>query len=577
MKIKQYLIMLLAVLAIGAVLLCTQADAATVAEGTCGNGLTWTLDDTGLLTISGAGAMEDYGPYTEPATSPTDVTGSTEVTAESTEATAPYTGGAAPWYPYREAIKTVVVSEGVTSLGNYAFCGCAAMTQITLPSTLATIGDFAFSDCTTLSQIYVSESIPEVTTPEASTEATTDATTETTVETTAPETTVPESTGAAEPVPATNELPSSLTAIGTSAFSGCTGLTYIVINEGITSIAPSTFSGCTALAEITLPVSLTSVGDNAFLGCAGLKTVHYAGDATGWAAITLGAENTELSRAYTQTVCTHTFDAGVVTKEATCGAEGETTYTCSLCQLAKTEPIPITQPHTFGALKQVDVNNHKRICDVCKFEEVSAHSWGPGVVERYATCGHTGITHYTCNDCGGTKTFTSAKLKNHTYDNSCDGTCNVCSYVRRTTHTFGTEWLSDDTTHWQVCTGCGELSEKLPHSWDAENLCVDCKLPNPHVHSFSDFWLSDDTSHWHACACGELADKADHSYGSDYLCTACGAEDPNKPEPTQPPTEPLPPMPEPPAPMDPTIIIILAAMMVSAGGLVVFLILKKKN
>lgn len=551
MKTRNFLIILLAVLAAGTILLCTQADAATVAEGTCGNGLIWTLDDTGLLTISGSGAMEDYGPYLEP--SPT---GTTETT-ESTAAPAP---DPAPWYAHREAIKTVVISEGITSIGSYALGDCAAMTQVTLPSTLAAIGEAAFSGCASLTQIYVSESIPEATTPDATAEATTDTTTQ-------------ETTGVTEPAPATNELPAGLMAIGPSAFNGCTSLTYIVVNEGITSIVSNTFSSCAALAEITIPVSLTSVSDNAFFGCTGLKTVHYAGDATQWAAITLGAENTELSRAYTQTVCVHTFDAGIVTKEATCGAEGETTYTCSLCQLAKTEPIPITQPHTFGALKKVDTNNHKRICDVCKFEEVSAHNWGSGVVERYATCGHTGITHYTCNDCGGTKTFTAAKLKNHTYDNGCDGTCNVCSYVRRTIHTFGTEWLNDETGHWQTCTLCGELSEKLPHSWDAENLCVDCKLPNPHVHSYSDFWLSDATSHWHACECGELADKADHSYGSDYLCTVCNAEDPNKPIPT----EPQYPMPEPPAPMDPTIIIILAVMMVSAGGLVVFLILKKKN
>lgn len=549
MKIKQYFITLLAMLAIGAVLLCTQADAATVAEGTCGNGITWVLDDTGLLTISGSGAMEDYGPYVEP-----DPTGTTETT-ESTAAPAP-----APWYAHREAIKTVVISEGITHIGSYAFGVCATMTQVTLPSTLATIGEAAFSGCAALTQIYVSESIPEATTPDASTEAATESPTQ-------------ETSGATEPVPATNELPAGLNSIGSSAFSGCTNLTYIVINEGISSIESNTFSGCTSLAEITLPVSLTSVCENAFLNCTGLRLVHYDGDETQWSAITIGAENGELTRARLQTLCTHAFDAGVVTKEATCGAEGETTYTCSLCQLANTETIPITQPHTFGALKKVDVNNHKRICDVCKFEEVTAHSWGRGVVERYATCGHTGITHYTCNDCGGTKTFTAAKLKNHTYDNSCDGTCNVCSYVRRTIHTFGTEWLNDETGHWQACTLCGELSEKLPHSWDAENLCVDCKLPNPHIHSFSDTWLNDAASHWRACACGELADKADHSYDSDYLCTVCNAEDPNKPTPT----EPQYPMPEPPAPMDPTIIIILGVMMLSAAGLVVFLIINSKK
>lgn len=548
MKIKQYFIMLLAVLAACAVLLCTQAAAATVAEGTCGSGLTWTLDDTGLLTISGSGFMEDYGPYTEPST-------------DATETTAAPAPGPAPWYAHREAVKAVVISEGITGIGSHAFSDCAAIVQVTLPSTLATMGESAFSGCAALTQIYVSESIPEATAPDATTEAAIDTTT---------------TTGVTEPAPATNELPAGLTAIGSSAFSGCTGLTYIVINEGITSIEPNTFSGCSALAEITLPVSLTCVGDSAFQGCAGLKTVHYTGDAAQWTAITLGLENTELSRAYTQTVCNHTFDAGVVTKEATCGAEGETTYTCSLCQLAKTEPIPITQPHSFDALKKVDIDNHKRICNVCKFEEVSAHSWGQGVVERYATCGHTGITHYTCAACGGEKTFTSAKLKNHTYDSDCDGTCNVCSHVRRTIHSYGTDWFSDDAAHWQICTLCGEKAEAQPHTWDAEELCVDCRLPNPHVHTFGTDWISNGNAHWHVCECGKKADESAHSYGSDYLCTVCGAEDPNKPVPTEP-TVPQYPMPEAPAPMDPTIIILLGVMMLSAAGLVVFLLLKKKT
>lgn len=562
MKIKHYLIMLLTVLAVGAVLFCTQADAATVAEGTCGSGLTWVLDDTGLLTISGTGAMENFGPYVEP------TTGSTETSAATTDA--------APWYVHRAAITTVFISEGITHIGSYAFADCTALTQITMANTVTTIGEAAFAGCTALTAIVLPEILTEANTPDETTPDTTVPET-TAPETTAPETTAPDATGPdAEPVPPKNELPAGLTSIGPSAFSGCTALTHIVIPEGITAIAPNTFSGCTALQEITLPVSLTSVGDNAFLGCTGLKLVHYAGDETQWNAITIGAENGELTRARFQTLCVHTFDAGVITKEATCGAEGETTYTCSICNATKNEPIAITQPHTFGDLKKVDVNDHMRVCSVCQFEEVSAHKWGRGQVERHATCGHTGITHYTCSECGGTKTFTSAKLKNHTYDNVCDGTCNVCSYVRRTIHSFGTEWFSDNTGHWQICTLCSEKSELLPHTWDAEELCVDCRLPNPHVHTFGTDWIKGTDTHWHECPCGKKADEVPHSYGSDYLCTACGAEDPNKPEPTQPPTEPLPPMPAPPE-MDMTIIIALAAMGLSAGALVVFLILKRKT
>ena len=75
------------------------ANAAIVDSGTCGDNLTWELDDNGTLTIRGMGNMEDYGWW-----------------------------NAAPWESNRSDIKTVVIQDGVTTIGWYAFEGCSGLT-----------------------------------------------------------------------------------------------------------------------------------------------------------------------------------------------------------------------------------------------------------------------------------------------------------------------------------------------------------------------------------------------------------------------------------------------------------------
>ena len=97
--------------------LLPQAASAAVTRFTSGD-TTGSLDSTtGILTISGTGAMADY----------TSASGT-------------------PWYSYRYAVDGIVVEEGVTDIGNYAFASMYYLTDVTLPSTLQTIGDYAFTD-----------------------------------------------------------------------------------------------------------------------------------------------------------------------------------------------------------------------------------------------------------------------------------------------------------------------------------------------------------------------------------------------------------------------------------------------
>ena len=94
-----------------------QASAKTVCQGSCGESLTWKFSDTGTLTISGTGEMDDY--YDQ---SP-------------------------PWYSFSKKIKTLKVKEGVTSIGHRAFEFCGKLSSVTLPDSLIRIGDYAFSNC----------------------------------------------------------------------------------------------------------------------------------------------------------------------------------------------------------------------------------------------------------------------------------------------------------------------------------------------------------------------------------------------------------------------------------------------
>ena len=68
-----------------------------------------------------------------------------------------------------------------------------------------------------------------------------------------------------------------VTAIGASAFSGCTRLTEVIIPAGVTSIGSSAFNGCTKLAQVTIPDSVTSIGTKAFYGCTALNSVTIPG------------------------------------------------------------------------------------------------------------------------------------------------------------------------------------------------------------------------------------------------------------------------------------------------------------
>ena len=84
---------------------------AEAAGGLFGNELAWYLDDEGMLTISGFGPMPDYADETQ-----------------------------VPWYGCMDSISTAVIGDGVTRIGQNAFCACANLTSVSIPGGLTAIG-----------------------------------------------------------------------------------------------------------------------------------------------------------------------------------------------------------------------------------------------------------------------------------------------------------------------------------------------------------------------------------------------------------------------------------------------------
>ena len=97
----------------------------TVYEGTCGDALSWSLDDaTGVLTVTGTGDMYDYSIETP-----------------------------APWYDQRGSITALSLPEGLSSIGAYAFCFCDMLQTAVVPDSVQTIGSYAFARCINLSSL----------------------------------------------------------------------------------------------------------------------------------------------------------------------------------------------------------------------------------------------------------------------------------------------------------------------------------------------------------------------------------------------------------------------------------------
>ena len=153
-------------------LLCISVSADAVEHGKCGTDFNYVLEDNGTLTVSGSGKMPDWSSYQQ-----------------------------VPWHSKRDSIKNVIITSGVTSIGNFAFFNCPQLEAVNIPDGIKSIGNSAFYYCNSLKNVT---------------------------------------------------LPDSVISIGNWSFSYCTGLTNIIIPAATESIGYQAFYCCTGLEKIAV-------------------------------------------------------------------------------------------------------------------------------------------------------------------------------------------------------------------------------------------------------------------------------------------------------------------------------------
>ena len=323
-------------------------------SGTCGDHLTWTLDSDGVLTISGTGSMKNFS-------------GTNYI----------------PWYDYRSDITSIVIKDGATSIGQYAFRDCSSLTSVTIPDSVTSIGYYAFYNCTNLTSITI---------------------------------------------------PDSVTSIGEYAFYYCSSLTdvyYSGTETGWNAISISGGNECltgatihynhihSSIKDTIVEATCTTSGYTEHLCVYGeTYTDTYVAALGHLSSNQIVVAPTCTIDGYTEYTCSrcgetirttvaatgHTYgDEGIVTPP-TCIAKGYTTYQCVVCGETCQDDFTATVSHTMIVDEEVaatcttegkTIGTH---CSVCGYigvaqETVAAlgHTWDEGEVTKAATETETGV------------------------------------------------------------------------------------------------------------------------------------------------------------------------------------------
>lgn len=166
-------------------------------NGSCGTNAFWNYSN-GVLTISGTGPMKNY----------------THTTA-------------APWSKYSDSIKTIIIKDGIETVGKYAFCDFTILTSVDLPNSITSIQPSAFFECEKIERI---------------------------------------------------DIPNKVTYIGYCAFMLCSNLNKIDLPHTVTFIGERAFGWCESLTAVFIPSSVSTIERMVFAGCSMLKKIEIAPD-----------------------------------------------------------------------------------------------------------------------------------------------------------------------------------------------------------------------------------------------------------------------------------------------------------
>lgn len=402
-------------------------------------------------------------------------------------------------------LTSITLNEGVEMIAQYSFRSCGGLTELTVPDSVQTIQEGAFYNCPAIEKI----SLPFVGQSRTASgyEGVLGFIFSRSMQ------------GDTQKVTQYHEV--SGTSLSGYGYNIPATLSEVCITDAV-RIPFGAFSNLTTVNSLFLNGEIATIDDYAFYECSGLTDVYYEKYRGDWEAIETGAGNEQLSMA-----SIHCLDdvttipvAGItLSKSAITLKAGDTEALAAIIDPSDATDQTVTWRSSNNGVAAVSDG------------VVSAKDIGTAVITA------------TANDGG--------------FQAACTVTVDAAAAH---THSFSEVWSKDNDSHWHVCSGCNEISDKAAHQWDAGTqttapthttdgiktfTCSVCRQTKTEVipatgHSFSDVWSMDNESHWHACVDPGyedlIADRAPHSWDAGivakeptaeaegekvYTCTVC--------------------------------------------------------
>jgi len=431
-------------------------DDDVIFSGSAGENVDFTITRDGHMAITGTGAMYDYWSTSR------------------------------PWFQYASFIKSVSVADGITSIGNYAFEGCANLTSVTIPDSVMYIRDYAFEGCVNLPSVII---------------------------------------------------PDSVTWIGSQAFRDCISLTSVTIPDSVTSIGGWAFYGCTSLTSVAISDSLTSIGSSPFYDSA------YYNDANNWEddVLYIGKylidAKTDIAGAYTVKDGTK-----IIADDAFYGCEsltavtipdgvtqiGDTAFRFCTSLISVTIPNSVTSinEYAFGyctSLTEITILNPS--CRIYSYDNnrifstATIYGYENSTAQSYAQQFNCTFVALECDHADAI--FVPGTAATCTKDGKTDGTvCNICKVTTGSEvipapgHTPG---AAATCTEDQICTVCGEtLTAKFGHAY----VCTDTTNPTCTEDGVKTYVCSNNANHSYT----ETVSATGHDYNTVVIAPTCTAQ-----------------------------------------------------
>lgn len=179
-------------------------------------------------------------------------------------------------FSFCSSLKSIVLPDGITSIGDETFFGCSSLASLVIPDGVTSIGNGAFAYCGSLKNLVLPESVVSIKgnlfckwNGEAKC-LSPNFIFEDGVLFNKDKSTI---ISFRDKDITSYVIPDYVTSIGGDAFSGCESLTSLVISNSVTHIAVGAFLSCTSLSSVVIPDGVTSIGEGAFIGCESLKSI----------------------------------------------------------------------------------------------------------------------------------------------------------------------------------------------------------------------------------------------------------------------------------------------------------------